>query len=275
MKLSTISGDKLIKRWHTTPAGIVFMLTNHELQNANKLGWDTQVERAPKGEALSLICEDNFLADDFMYWLEDVIKLESKFPQLTTNNKELISTEEVAKRWNRHQEDLLETIQEANLTPVDPVGLELDQDELFSLINHYGCITPYDLIYRLSDVEQAEKQYPELKSNSKNKVFPKEILELMEKVKPEIDRIYDVLKEDNFHRYFDTKMKNAVLKEFRKNKSEFKYIQMSFIDDISLYQFNQSQAKRDFKGKLLKTLIEDRGFGEQSYQELYRQYLHL
>jgi hypothetical protein len=55
---TVISGDTLKKRWNISSAGILFMLMNHELNTANKLGYDIPVEKASKGEALSLISED-------------------------------------------------------------------------------------------------------------------------------------------------------------------------------------------------------------------------
>jgi len=275
LSIKIISGDNLIKRWRIKPAELLFMLMNHPLHTAQKLGWDTPIEKAPTGEALSLIVEDHFSPVDFMYWIEDVLELESKYPQLKSNDRGIISTEELGNRWCIQKEELLEAIQSVKLVPIDPVGLQLDWNELFALINHHHCVSPYDLIYRVSDIEAVEQQNPELKQNSETITTTSQINDLMKSTKPEIERLYKTIKTDNFLGYDTSKMKNAALHEFESNHQIFSYIESAFLKDISIYPATPGQEARDFKGKLLQSLIKKHGFRKQSYQNLYKNYLKL
>jgi hypothetical protein len=92
---SVISGDTLKKRWNISSAGILFMLMNHDLNTANKLGYDIPAEKASKGEALSLISEDNHDPSTFMYWFEDVIRLEKEYPELRSTDKNIINIKQL------------------------------------------------------------------------------------------------------------------------------------------------------------------------------------
>jgi hypothetical protein len=275
---TVISGDTLKKRWNISSAGILFMLMNHDLNTANKLGYDIPAEKAPKFEALSLISEDKHDPLTFMYWLEDVIRLESEYPQLISNDRDIFDISELEQRWRMSDEELFDVIENFGLHPVDPVGIELDSKELFDLINYRKRLTPYDLLYRKSDVDQCEAKYPELKEIAHGKEIPDEVISLMQSAKPEIERLYEALKTVGLGQEYgepEARWRDAVLKEFKRNESEYNLVRKDLLQNPNLYILNTGQEPRDFKGKLLQLIIENQGLGRFNFQKLHDSYKRL
>ena len=169
-------------------------------------------------------------------------------------------------------------IENCGLRPVDPVGIELDSSELFDLINYRKCLTPYDLLYRKSDVDQFEAKYPELKGIAHGKEIPDRVINLMQRAKPEIERLYEALKNAGLGQDSgdpEDRWRDAVLKEFKRNESEYNLVRKDLLQNVNLYRLNIGQEPRDFKGKLLQLIIENQGLGRFNFQKLHDSYKRL
>ena len=104
------------------------------------------------------------------------------------------------------------------------------------------------------------------------------LFELMKKVRPEIEILYNALKAVGFSgRLVDAerKWKNAVLTEYEKNLSYFQYIKREHLEDNSVYEFTETKARRDFIGKIIQKVISEKGLGPDNYSKLYNIYTRL
>ena len=156
---TVISGDMLKKRWNISSVGILFMLINHELNTATGNEYPFIIEKAHESEAIWLIIEDKFDPSGFLYWFDDVIRVETEYPELRLNDKIVYTVSELEMRWQVSDTEVFDIINNTGLQPVDPVGVELDSEMLDRLIIEHKCIKPQDFLYRVSDIENTELEF--------------------------------------------------------------------------------------------------------------------
>lgn len=98
------------------------------------------------------------------------------------------------------------------------------------------------------------------------------VIELLKKVRPEIESIFAEIKKVGFtSQVIDEKeWMKAALNQFDNNN--FEYIKREYLEDKQIYFFSGGQEKRDFIGKVLKEIIKKNGLGTFGYQLLYNIY---
>lgn len=123
--------------------------------------------------------------------------------------------------------------------------------------------------YKVSDKEEIERK------ESQSQKITSEAIELIKDAKEELEMLHSAMKKDGYNpdiKNGTNPLQNNALTKFRENEEKFKYIKESFLEDKSLYWFRSKKQKECFIGRLLQNILEDRGFGWQSYQELYKLY---
>lgn len=100
------------------------------------------------------------------------------------------------------------------------------------------------------------------------------VIELLKKVRPEIESLYAEIKKVGFTSQVidDKEWKKAALNQFDNNKFEYIYIKREYLEDKQIYFFSGGQERRDFIGKVLQKIIQKNGLGTFGYQLLYNTY---
>jgi hypothetical protein len=132
-----------------------------------------------------------------------------------------------------------------------------------------------DSIFKKDDINGIDE------TDSKNIEHCDEIKSLLKKVKPGLETLYNALKKDGLNRKDlivneDERrelFQENVLEEYNKNRSKYRFIGKEYLQDDKLCILTQNKEKRDFIGRLLRKIVQDKGLGLYGAQDLYNCYL--
>ncbi len=130
-------------------------------------------------------------------------------------------------------------------------------------------------IFKTNDIEEIGKK------DSWKTVCSDEIKSLLKKVKPKLETLYNALKKDGLYRKDVIenederieRFKKDTLKEYKKSPSKYKFIEEEYLQNPKLYILTQQKEKRDFIGRLLRKIVQDKNLGLHGEQSLYKCYL--
>ena len=96
---------------------------------------------------------------------------------------------------------------------------------------------------------------------------------IIKEVRREIDLLYAAVKRVGFSgravNATEVNWQYAALDCFDSHKDEFDIVRREYLEDKGIYLFSNGKERRDFIGKLLQRIMEERGLGRQSYAHLY------
>lgn len=103
----------------------------------------------------------------------------------------------------------------------------------------------------------------------RRKFLPEEAKRILKEAKVEAERIYLALKTVGFSTYVRAiEWEKAALSSFDDSKRGFKYIKREYLEDKKLYELSGGKEKRDFIGRLIQIVVEERGFRKYGVQFL-------
>jgi hypothetical protein len=169
LPIKVIDGRKLMQRWGMSHLELVYMIMNHELKavyrDLGKKGWQDLYELySDMGSYLDSEFKDEELVAAQTFWLQDVLDLEERFPQLRSQ-RQFIKGKELVERWGRTDVEIFDLVMDSVMPAVDPVGEPMGSLDLEFLLST-GFATEAELLFRLDDVENLEQKYPELKCHN-------------------------------------------------------------------------------------------------------------
>ena len=149
------------------------------------------------------------------------------------------------------------------------------------------------LRFQLSDVEAFEQNYPELLirhgsgTTAKDSVeykptafrcpdesdIPEEVVSLINKIRPELESIYEAVKEgegfsEQSRGAAQRRQKDAI-NFFEAYPTDFSILKEEDLNKTDVYAVTNQQTKRAIIGKLLQRVVIRNGYGSYSYQKLY------
>lgn len=106
--------------------------------------------------------------------------------------------------------------------------------------------------------------------------LPKEVIDLINKARLEIESIYKAIKEgEGFNKqgesHDEARMKDA-LYYFEENENKFEIIRKEDLRRKDIFQIYSSQYSRKVKGGLLQTIIKRHGHGRHAANKLFKAY---
>jgi hypothetical protein len=121
-----------------------------------------------------------------------------------------------------------------------------------------------------------EKMNKEKKTKQNLNGFPSEVVDLMNKVRPEIELVYKAIKEgegfNNLGEMHDNARMEDALNYFEEYEYEFEIIKREDLQNIKIFNTSTEKHTRKIKGELLKTIIRRHGLGDYAYGELFKEY---
>jgi hypothetical protein len=132
-----------------------------------------------------------------------------------------------------------------------------------------------DSMFKIDDIKEIGKK------DSRKTECSDEIKLLLKKIKPKLETLYNALKKDRLTKKDENLNEDErqnlfqknVLKEYRKNHSKYKFIDEEYLQNPKLYILTVQKEKRDFIGRLLNKIVQNKGLGSYGAQYLYNCYL--
>ncbi len=166
-KINFITGKDIMKKWNIDPIDLIFIVENHGL---NVL--DQDLSAVGTEDVLSHYFtsgEFNGLSNE-LFSMAQVEELYKKYGNPMPDKTEFISFKKVEERWNRPENYLYTVIDRYgyDIGLIDRFGQPID----FILIMKKYCDGKFDnvpdqnLFFSLKEVEQFEKDHPEVVSKS-------------------------------------------------------------------------------------------------------------
>jgi len=138
------------------------------------------------------------------------------------------------------------------------------------------------VLFSKDNLEDIKKKFTTKDKKAKAKQDPEdfspEVIDLIKKARPEIELIYDAVKEgEGFSEYSDASdeaRKEDALNYYQERSGKFKYLNESILEDMKIYHITNTQTKRYIIGCILQALLEKKGFNSytENYQKLYEIY---
>ena len=158
LHVNVIAGENLLERWHMSQAEILLMRVNQKLitvhKERNESGWVGDYE----DDFIRMVTQGKQPISKFTFRMSEVHALEEKYPELASRSRRVMSGNDLMKRWDINDAELLDIVENQGLGMTDPVGVPMDFSEIEQLLST-GCINESDLLFKVDDVERFEKEH--------------------------------------------------------------------------------------------------------------------
>ena len=106
--------------------------------------------------------------------------------------------------------------------------------------------------------------------------LPPDVIKLIKKVRPEIELIYNTIKEGEGFKHSGKKSDELRMEDalycFEEYEDNFKIIKKEDLQNTKIFETSFEQHARAVKGKLLQSIIKTRDLGDYSYRILFKEY---
>jgi hypothetical protein len=151
-----INGKRLAARWDIETIDLMYIIFNHDLNVFHPYEGTMSLE-----DIFVVFYKDRDLSD-FVFRLAEVEKIET---ELGIDGKiplsESIRGESLMERWDMNSDQIFMIVRDLKLEAIDPFGYEIGNKFLEPLITS-NTLCVWELLFRLSDVENLESEHPEI-----------------------------------------------------------------------------------------------------------------